>query len=485
MSKSQFISSETAFKITKVLAGLTNVGNFDFRFLPNVYFFFQDLDKIGEPNLTEKEYKTMAGGERTVDNLVFLPQFSFIQYYLESLYEFLLRHYSKGDGQYIDPSSQDSAVTLKIYDILIWIIHRMHKLFICVNFNFSSSDWKDFHEVCQPAICPTVYNCLQAIAYRNERIQRLLWKNKEFLVLEEMGLRKQYGELDLICMILDNDKLLLKSIDLDNLTAKVINRMSKDNFDVVLEILAKLSKATMNESISAVAMDIINGGPISEHMTKFEDLSVRNFNSLCIILNNLLKTKRTIILRNTLAKRLTFKLLADRVDDIGYHFVDKLLSNDRFNEDSKMKENKDPDQTKNYTRAVANFRGREYPFLHSNFQTDITLTRDEIVMEAEKYFNSIFDLYQFLHFSIFVSQVDQNAQLSDLNDKCLKPMREFLHQRGNDRLSYAQGLLSLNLPKLLRYMEAYIDVVNEKALVNKSYLASLSIMPKLNQALKL
>ena len=158
MSKSQFIASETAYRTTKVLAGLTNVGNFDFRFLPNVYFFFQDLDKIGEPNLTDKEYKTMAGGERTVDNLVFLPQFSFIQYYLESLYEFLVRHYKEGNGQYIEPCAQDSAVTLKIYDILIWIIHRMHKLFICVTFDFSSSDWKDFHEVLQPAICPTVYN---------------------------------------------------------------------------------------------------------------------------------------------------------------------------------------------------------------------------------------------------------------------------------------------------------------------------------------
>ena len=189
-----------------------------------------------------------------------------------------------------------------------------------------------------------------------------------------MGLRKQYGELDLINIILDNDTLLLKSIDLDNLTGKVINRMSKDNFDVVLEILSKLSKATMNESISAVAMDIINGGPISEHMTKFEDISVRNFNSLCLILSNLLKTKRTIILRNTLAKRFTFELLADRLDAISYYFVDKLMLNERFSEDNKRKENKDPDQSKDYTRTVFVFRGRDYPFLHSKFEKDISLT---------------------------------------------------------------------------------------------------------------
>ena len=107
-----------------------------------------------------------------------------------------------------------------------------------------------------------------------------MWKNKEFLVLEGRGLLKQYGELDLVNMIIDNDTLLLTSSNLDDFTGMVINRMSKDNFDAVLEILAKLSKAVMNETIATVAVDIVSGGSISKHMQMFEDLSVRNFKNL-------------------------------------------------------------------------------------------------------------------------------------------------------------------------------------------------------------
>ena len=107
-----------------------------------------------------------------------------------------------------------------------------------------------------------------------------MWKNKEFFVLEGRGLLKQYGELDLVNMIIDNDTLLLTSSNLDDFTGMVINRMSKDNFDAVLEILAKLSKAVMNETIATVAVDIVSGGSISKHMQMFEDLSVRNFKNL-------------------------------------------------------------------------------------------------------------------------------------------------------------------------------------------------------------
>ena len=68
-----------------------------------------------------------------------------------------------------------------------------------------------------------------------------MWKHKEMFALERKGLLKQYGELDLINMIIDNDTLLLNTNNLDDFTGMIISRMSKDNFDVVLDILAKIS----------------------------------------------------------------------------------------------------------------------------------------------------------------------------------------------------------------------------------------------------
>ena len=281
LEKAQFIATEFAHKLASMYAGLNNTINFDLRCIPGIDFHFQDLYNITEPELTNGKYKSNEIGVDIQMCITQIKGFIHMKYYLDSVYDYLKRNYVNSEKQYIEPSAQEAAVTLKIYDTLMWLLHRYIKFILAVNFDFSTVDAaKQRCEKLQPIVAKTIFNIFRAIAYKNEKIQRLMWKNKEFLVLEGRGLLKQYGELDLVNMIIDNDTLLLTSSNLDDFTGMVINRMSKDNFDVVLEILAKLSKAVMNETIATVAVDIVNGGSISKHMQTFEDLSVRNFKNL-------------------------------------------------------------------------------------------------------------------------------------------------------------------------------------------------------------
>ena len=293
-----------------------------------------------------------------------------------------------------------------------------------------------------------------------------MWKHKEMFTLERKGLLKQYGELDLINMIIDNDTLLLNTNNLDDFTGMIISRMSKDNFDVVLDILAKISRATMNETISAVAKDIIKGGPISQTMGSFEQLSVRNFSSLCIILYNLLNSKRTIVLRNNLTQLFTFKLLVKKSIEISSCFVSKLIHNKKeaSNVGNEKSEDEAPEVLSKITENLPvrfELQGNPYYFEYSHFESDFDRTKIEIIEEAHSVFKSLYQLYDFLYFSIFITQVDQTKQLHDLYENCLTPLKRFLSEEANLESSLKQSMLAQNIPKLIKTLKTYLEVVED------------------------
>lgn len=152
-------------------------------------------------------------------------------YYLNSVCDHLAKRCKGKAGRYFDPTSQDTARTLKIYDTLMWILYRYEQMLIATNLEaFEVEIVIERFKVLQEPIFTKVFDCLKAIAYKNPKIQKVLWKHREFLVVEKRALAKQLGELDLINYVINNQQLLYQCNDLDSLTVKVLKRMSKENY---------------------------------------------------------------------------------------------------------------------------------------------------------------------------------------------------------------------------------------------------------------
>lgn len=147
---------------------------------------------------------------------------------------------------------------------------------------------------------------------------------------------KQFGELDLISYILDNQELLHQANDLDSLVYKVFERMSKENYPAVLEIFAKISKVYVNKTISLLAKDLLTNGRISEAMGNVYEAPPEVFNNFVEILVNFLKFNRTIILRNSIAKVFTFTLLFEKMEEYSKSIVQKMQ--DRFDNPAETKD---------------------------------------------------------------------------------------------------------------------------------------------------
>jgi len=290
LEKAQLTSSRFVQKMTSAFSGIFNNCAFDLRCVPGVTTSIQDLTKYDEPELISDQYTSIYTNINIVACYTQIKNFSYMNYFLDNVYNYLMRNYLSESKAFVEPNAQDSAVTLKLYDNLIWLLHR-YKLFL----HFTTLDFINHaaakHRLInlQPIVFTKIFSCLQAIVFKNEKMQKIMWKHKEFLVVENRGVMPQFGELDLISLIIDNPKLLLKANDLDAFSEKLFKRISTENYQVIIRIFAKLSKATMNNTISNVALDLATEGPIFQQMGEKDQEVPEQFLSACVILTNLMK----------------------------------------------------------------------------------------------------------------------------------------------------------------------------------------------------
>lgn len=193
--------------------------------MPGVDLEFQDLKKINEDDLSKKSYQSQYYFTEIVCCITQIKAYVYMYYYLNSLYDSLVRNYKNKPKCYIEPSSQDMAITLKTYDNLMWILNRYSVAWRVSTFNYTNNqEGKDRHNKLQYSLFPTIFSILQAIAYKNEKMQKIMWKHKEFFTFSCRGLLMQFGELDLLSMLCDNKSLLLRDTNLDQLSDLVLTR---------------------------------------------------------------------------------------------------------------------------------------------------------------------------------------------------------------------------------------------------------------------
>ena len=482
LEKAQFTSSDTSFKFTSLLASISNTSNFDHRCVPGVDLEIQDLNTINEPELKDGEYKSQYSFTKIVTCLTQIKNWAYMNYTVDNIYDNLMRNYETKQKAYIEPNAQDAASCLKLYDILMWILHRFRIMAEFSTFSFSNiTAAVDRLTRLQPLLFTKIFSCLQAMCYKNEKMKKIMWKNKEFFLLERRGLLEQYGELSLISIIIDNPVLLLKDNTLDSFTNTLVKRMSKENFPSVLDIMAKISKASMNSTISTVAMDILTDGPISKSVGSLDEHSHKTFSNLCIILNNLLKSNRTIILRNKLCKVLTLDKLCSKVIAMSEDYSKKLT------DVSDIPEKKDPEAESRRTDIEdSNERRRiffmetqiesskeritveNYAFVFAKFSEDFNQTSDEIVGELQLCYESLFSVYNLIYFNFFINHIEQSDQLVDLHEEFLKPLNQFMYSKNDYNIQNVHVLLSKNITEFLKNIGAYLKVISEKSMIRDS-----------------
>ena len=81
---------------------------------------------------------------------------------------------------------------------------------------------------------------------KNKRMKVLLWKYKTDIILPELGPDKGYGELELLNEILDDQSLLSKATDLQEVLNLLQNRKSDENLSIIFEIMSKITTVTSN-----------------------------------------------------------------------------------------------------------------------------------------------------------------------------------------------------------------------------------------------
>lgn len=204
----------------------------------------------------------------------------------------------------------------------------------------------------------------------------------------------------------------------------------------------------MNDAISKTALDLLVGGPLSQNRMSIDKITDKTFGDLCLILTNLLKSNRTIVLRNSIAKQFTLKYALERAIKASKKYVERLNDdNDRFRP-------KIQTIAENYMGVFMDikkdpFTLEGYEFHTSVFDEDVRITKDELIEEAMRCFYSIFDLVDLLYFSIFSCDISQETQLNDLNSSFLEPLNKFLQTKGNQSFKNSQIILSKALPYLL------------------------------------
>jgi hypothetical protein len=227
-------------------------------------------------------------------------------------------------------------------------------------------------------------------------------------------------------------------------------------YEVVINLFAKISQATMNDTISKCALDLLVGGPLSQNRKSIDEITDRTYGDLCLILSNFLKSNRTVVLRNSIANKLTLKATLERSIEASKTYAERLNDeNDRFRP-------KIQTVSENYNGVIMDikkdpFMVENYEFHTSVFDEDVKLTKDELIEEAMRCFLSIFELLDYLYFNIFTNEVSQEAQLKDLNSNFLEPLNKFLQTKGNQSCKNAQIILSKALPHLLTIISKKVD----------------------------
>jgi transcription termination factor NusB len=163
--------------------------------------------------------------------------------YFNMLIDMLVRKMEINDGWVVYKQAQDIICNTKAYDDVI------HSLII--NYDYATSkhkeqvnEWEDKEESesIQPIVFINLFSCLLAMSHNHSKMKRILWKYRHLFVLEGLGRRRGYGELYLLDSLLTK-QLIEQTDQFDELISKLLKRKSRDNLDVILKILAKLSIA--------------------------------------------------------------------------------------------------------------------------------------------------------------------------------------------------------------------------------------------------
>lgn len=389
-------------------------------------------------------------------------------YYLNNVYDHLVKRYKDKVYKHIDPNSQDMARTLKIYDTLMWILHRYEQFLNTTNLDaFEVKEAVNRFKLLQEPTFTKVFDCLKAITYKNPEMQKVLWKYRDFFVLEKRAMAKQYGELDLLNSILDNKELLSKSNDWERLSSKVLERMSKENFPVVIKIFAKISTSNMNKTIRLLAKDLLTNGPINQAIGKIDESSLEVFESFVIILTNFMKENKTLVFRNSIIKKFTFAFLFEKIKAASREIVNTI--DNRFNNKAKVKEDEGKQPINKFIQEGFEF---EFKYLDDVFQ----LNNQEYIELFHTYIDALFELYILLYFTIFKEMLSNKEQLESLQKDLLVPLCDHIIAEGDLTHINSLKLLSRDLAKLLIHISPYLNMLlasNDSTADNLKELASM------------
>lgn len=175
---------------------------------------------------------------------------------IETLKDRLLEEVPRSYILFVRADAQSIYWNLKVYDILLRLLFRLEEY--CV--------WKDLksifycdekptetekinchnHEYFQFPIFSNIFTILYGMTVKNKRMKILLWKYKTDIILPDLGPDPGYGELELLNELLDDQSLLSKATDLQDVLNCLIQRKSDANLPIMFEILSKITTVTSN-----------------------------------------------------------------------------------------------------------------------------------------------------------------------------------------------------------------------------------------------
>ena len=108
--------------------------------------------------------------------------FYYMHYYLNNVYDHLVKRYKGKIYKHFDPNSQNMARTLKIYDTLMWMLQRYEQFLNTINLDaFEVEQVISRFKKLQRPFFTKIFDCLKALTYKNEKMQKVLWKFREFI----------------------------------------------------------------------------------------------------------------------------------------------------------------------------------------------------------------------------------------------------------------------------------------------------------------
>lgn len=371
-----------------------------------------------DDKLSKSKYKTLVKLDELVPGMNHKHIMNSMSM-MDTIWAIVVRETDQKNIFMLDLNSQDILCNTKMYEPLLYHFLSQRSYAITKNFEFiKQMRDKMVLEKLQDLFFYNLFNWLIVLSHKNEKVQKAIWKYRNLLVLEELGDNIGYGELELVNTILENDQLLLQVTDLENLSNRLIKRWGKTNKQILLEILAKITKTGISENNLKVIKTALK-------LPK-EEINFTSFANLCRIALNVMKSDSIYSLDVTIENFFPLEWLPERFEAMTGYYINLLLTHPEMSEFKQLSNQEVIDERKEGKEPLV-LPFMQMPLKVTPFEAAITHPFQKVLETVESDFEAVLSL----SWEIYLSQLNRsngnNPGLFISMQKVLRSFSEILN----------------------------------------------------------